>query len=388
MLKPLFPIEGLAMTPKATPAGPARAYSYLRFSRPEQAQGDSLRRQTSMAAEYAARHGLNLDSELNLRDLGVSAFRGANATVGALGGFLKAITDGLVPPGSLLLVEALDRVSRQSARQAVRRLEEIIEAGVDVVTLSDGKRWTQESLDGYDFLLAILLFMRGHEESATKSRRLKAAWSAKRERAARLEIQTRCVPAWVRHDGKKLALIPDRAALIRRIFRMFLRGVGKIGIATALNREGVEPWGCTTGRRPAAHWHTSYLLKILRNPAVVGTYIPHVVEHKDGRVARVPQPPIPGYYPRVVDDETFERAQTLLTARAHTVRQTNVRNLVGGLARCPKCGATMTRVTKGSKPSKAGHPKLVCVTAKAGAGCKYHAVVAPDVERALVDSAD
>src|SRR5581483_5571399 len=124
MLKPLFPIEVLAMTPKATPAGPARAYSYLRFSRPEQAQGDSLRRQTSMAAEYAARHGLNLDSELNLRDLGVSAFRGANATVGALGGFLKAITDGLVPPGSLLLVEALDRVSRQSARQAVRRLEE------------------------------------------------------------------------------------------------------------------------------------------------------------------------------------------------------------------------------------------------------------------------
>src|ERR1700747_3247772 len=102
------------MTSKSQP----RCYSYLRFSTPEQRKGDSLRRQTVAAEEYAKRHGLALDTELNLRDLGISAFRGNNVAVGALGAFLKAIRDGLVPKGSLLLVESLDRVSRQTARKA------------------------------------------------------------------------------------------------------------------------------------------------------------------------------------------------------------------------------------------------------------------------------
>ena len=51
-----------------------------------------------------------------------------------------AVNDGLVPKGSVLLVEALDRVSRQSARKAVRILEDIVEGGITVVTLNDGKR--------------------------------------------------------------------------------------------------------------------------------------------------------------------------------------------------------------------------------------------------------
>jgi len=50
-----------------------KAYSCVRFSTPAQAEGDSKRRQTSMTADYCARQGLTLDTELNLMDLGVSA---------------------------------------------------------------------------------------------------------------------------------------------------------------------------------------------------------------------------------------------------------------------------------------------------------------------------
>ncbi|HWX07267.1 MAG TPA: hypothetical protein VN065_15685, partial [Bradyrhizobium sp.] len=48
-----------------------RAYSYVRFSTPDQAKGDSYRRQTEAANEYARRHGLVLDTELTFTDLGV-----------------------------------------------------------------------------------------------------------------------------------------------------------------------------------------------------------------------------------------------------------------------------------------------------------------------------
>lgn len=69
--------------PQARP----KAYSYLRFSTPEQAAGDSRRRQTELAEKFAKAHDLALDDQLTFHDLGVSAFSGANLA-GQLGAFL------------------------------------------------------------------------------------------------------------------------------------------------------------------------------------------------------------------------------------------------------------------------------------------------------------
>ena len=76
----------------------AKAYSYLRFSTPDQMQGDSYRRQTEAARNYAEQNSLDLDEALTFRDLGVSAFRGANVIDGALGQFIEAVDTGHVQP--------------------------------------------------------------------------------------------------------------------------------------------------------------------------------------------------------------------------------------------------------------------------------------------------
>src|SRR5262249_11300809 len=83
--------------------GRPKAYNYVRFSTPEQAQGDSYRRQTEAAASYARIHGLELDADLTYADLGISAFTGDNARTGALAAFLAAVKVGTVPKGSRLL---------------------------------------------------------------------------------------------------------------------------------------------------------------------------------------------------------------------------------------------------------------------------------------------
>jgi DNA invertase Pin-like site-specific DNA recombinase len=163
------------MTPERRP----KAYSYTRFSSPEQAQGDSLRRQTEAAREYAARHNLDLDETLTFHDPSMSAYWGLNAEAGELGTFLEALKDKIIPQGSYLLVESLDRVSRQTVRKAVRTMEDIVAAGVNLVDLSDGGRlYSIESLDSdqMSFLLMAIRFMRAHEESAVKSRRLLAVY--------------------------------------------------------------------------------------------------------------------------------------------------------------------------------------------------------------------
>src|SRR5205807_1486177 len=113
--------------------------------------------------------------------------------------------------------------------------------------------------------------------------------------------------------------------------------------------------------------------------AVIGIYEAHRVIA--GR--RQFEKEVPDYYPRVIEQSIWNRLQSLV--RSHSPvrgRHTEVKSLVAGLARCPKCSGTMTRVYKG-KPPKGG-TYLACVSAKMGAGCEYHAVRYEPVEHALL----
>lgn len=359
-----------------------KAYSYRRFSTPEQMKGDSMRRQLELAESYANRHGLDLDQELSFDDPGLSAYRGLNIESGHLGQFLYAAQSGLVEPGSYLLVENLDRLSRATPRKALRVLEDICDHGVTVVTLSDERKYTAESLDDdpMALLISILTFMRANEESALKSRRLKAAWENKRANARDKPLTARA-PAWLRLDREKgvFDVLEDRAQIVRDIYRWTLEGTGQHSITERLNRGGVPVFG--RGKQ----WHRSYIAKLLKSEAVIGTYTPHTQEYKDGRKVRIPQEPVQGYYPAVVSEESFRRVQSLSrfsqAPRRGRHAKAPVQNLFGGLAKCPKCDATMTLVNKG----KRSKPYLICTTAKVGAGCVYRGVKYEPVEKAFLN---
>jgi len=368
-------------TEQSVTAARRKAYSYLRFSTPEQQKGDSFRRQTSMAAAYASQHDLDLDEALTFHDKGVSGYRGQNKDAGRLGDFLEAVQVGLVPQGSVLLVEQLDRLSRMVPRKALRVLESIVEAGVSVVTLNDGREYTAESLDsangGIDLLISLLTFIRANEESATKARRLAQAWEGKRAQAALKPLTSRA-PAWLRLEDERFQVLEDRAAVVRRIFAMTLEGVGQHKIAETLNRERVAPWG------RGKHWHRSYIAKILANPAVIGSFTPHRMDHTDGRKRRVPLEPLEGYFPAIISQETWAEVQALAAVQGGAPRgrqaAASVSNILARLATCPKCGRSMTRVQKGKKSL----PALVCSAAKAGAGCEYRSVRYSSVETRLL----
>src|SRR3954464_8676467 len=98
---------------RRTPKMPL-AFSYLRFSSPKQAAGDSVRRQTGLRDAWLNESGAVLDNTLTLRTAGVSAFKGqhrVNPDRHALALFLQLVKSGRVPRGSYLVVECLDRLS-------------------------------------------------------------------------------------------------------------------------------------------------------------------------------------------------------------------------------------------------------------------------------------
>ena len=366
-----------------------KAYSYLRFSSPEQAAGDSLRRQVSLAENYARVHGMELDTSLKLSDLGVSAYRGAHTRLGAFGAFLRAIDEGLVPVGSYLLVESLDRVSRQGAWDAMPIIQQIVNAGVNLVTVKDEKLFSRAGFMSNPFLIfeALFVFVRSHEESETKARRLKAVWGAKRQKAQNgATVLTRRAPAWLEfneHSGR-FEIIEERASTVRRIFSDFVAGKGTERIAQSLNDDNIPTFG------RAAYWGRSYVIKILENPAVIGTLIPHTTEwDSDGRKSREAQTAIANYFPPVISQSDYEdvTAARSKSQQNPKPRATGIQNLFAGLARCSTCGGTMTRTTKGSGP-KAGKPYLVCVAAKMRSGCQQPSVRQEVVEAAALNNID
>ena len=140
-----------------------RAYSYIRMSSDVQLRGDSLRRQLDASSDYAAKHGLELVEKSRLQDIGVSAFKGANVSDGALGRFLRAVKRKTIPQGSFLLVKSLDRLSRQEIRKSLTLFLSIIDAGVNIVTLADNHVYTAKKTELQDLLISLVIMSRAHE---------------------------------------------------------------------------------------------------------------------------------------------------------------------------------------------------------------------------------
>jgi DNA invertase Pin-like site-specific DNA recombinase len=181
-----------------------RAFSYLRMSSAAQLAGDSLRRLLAAAREYATKHNLDLQDDDQLSDLGVSAFTGANVAEGAgLGSFIAAVRAGKVPPGSVLLVEDLDRLSRQAILKSIGLLVELLTAGITIVTLSNQRTYTAATGSG-DLILSIISMERAHEESRIKQVRSLAVWKNKRDNAR----------AALDRDGAEVAAIEQRSVAL------------------------------------------------------------------------------------------------------------------------------------------------------------------------------
>src|SRR5262245_16530265 len=186
------------------------AFSYTRFSTKEQEGGDSLERQMRLTRAYCERNGLVLDDSLNLRDLGVSAFRGKNVSEGAkLGAFIEACRTGRVPRGSTLIVENVDRLSRQGIDEGYDLCKQILKLGIYLVTLTPERRFDIEatkSLTKGALELQIIL-ERAHEESDRKSGFRASAWKAARQAAKEGKgPMLKMCPGWLEvvGDGDKM----------------------------------------------------------------------------------------------------------------------------------------------------------------------------------------
>lgn len=319
------------------------------------------------ARTYAEQHGLTLDESLSLRDEGLSAYHQAHVRRGALGAFLRAVEEGLVPKGSTLIVEGLDRLSRAEPIEAQAQLTQIINAGISVVTASDGKEYSRRTLKAnpMDMIFSLLVMIRAHEESDTKSRRVRKQIHARIERwldgSQRGIIRQGRDPRWVREkpDKSGFDLVPEYAEGVRFIVNKYIAGWGAVRITEAMNKEKLSA-GTEQMSRGTVY-------RIIRNPALIGENRLEV----DGKAYVLPD-----YYPAAIPLAKWHELQLRVRDRESSGRKGPVPAIITGIRTtyCGYCGSIMVAQSTlskmradGSLPSYAR--RIMCASASQWRNC-------------------
>lgn len=366
------------------------AYSYVRFSSLGQNGNDSLRRQSEAAARYAARKGLVLDETTSLRDLALSAYSGDHRQRGAMRMFLTAIEQHRVQSGAVLLVEAVDRISREHPLDAMELCQTVLRSGIEIHTIEDDHIYSRESIktDGLSRLAGKI--DAANQYSQRLSMRKLESWRSKKEKARSGKAMSKMAPAWLRRVGDSYELIRERGDIVRRIFEETTNGIGAITIARRLNADGVNVFDRAgqgiKSTRKANGWHHSTIKKILVNRAVLGEFQP-TRKSPTSKGKREPDGPVVrDYYPLVpgLSEDLYNRAtQARLSRRAPDGRGRGgrrghqVSNLFAGLCICHQCSGPMHLHRKGVRHPDAKKPRvenrsydyLICNNARRGRGC-------------------
>jgi DNA invertase Pin-like site-specific DNA recombinase len=347
---------------------PRRSYNYSRVSDPRQAREgrDGLRRQDSYAQQLSAENGWCLDDSLVFIDKGRSGFHGDNLkATAALACFLDAIRTGRVAPGSVLIIENIDRLSRQEVDVAYDLFRSIIKAGVWIATKTPPRIYKKESNSFMDLMEPIWLMYLAHMESKKKSERIGDQWQTRRKNAreAKLPHGGLC-PAWLSHGTQGYTILEGPANTIRTIHRLAQEGLGLLRILRWLDAHAVEHppfaaqqlqerWNRKHPDEPRTYpqrWTGWYVQNILRDRAVIGYYQPHT--GRPGHQQAVGEP-IPGYYPAVITEDEWLRTQAMMDGR---------RRAAG------RPGAVETNLFTGLVLEANSRERLSCTCASAGDG--------------------
>jgi DNA invertase Pin-like site-specific DNA recombinase len=276
--------------------------SYLRFSAPKQAEGDSEERQERDFRRFCQRHNLCPLREV-YADRGKSGYTGAHRKKGRLGELIEAVKSGRIEKGTVIVVEAWDRLGRMRPDKQVKLVAELLELGVDIGICRLDDIFTEVDFGTHKWTTLAVFIQLAYQESKQKAERVAGAWERKRERAREEgELLTRRIPGWLREVNGKLLPVPERVTALKRIFALAADGYGEGRTVGQLTAEEVPPLGTEKWTRP-------YVSKILRDRRVLGELQPCTTDGKpDGEVLK-------GYYPQVISDAEYNLARAAMTAR-------------------------------------------------------------------------
>jgi DNA invertase Pin-like site-specific DNA recombinase len=355
------------------PAPRRTGVSYSRFSSPLQATGDSADRQERLYRAFCVRHNLTPGKEV-FADRGRSGYHGEHRTKGKLGQLIEAAKDGRFDPGTVVVIEAWDRLGRLRPDRQTELVAELLRTGVSIGVCRLDDVFTEEDFGSHKWTTLAVFIQLAHQESKQKAERVSASWDQRRKKAREEGAMLRSsLPAWIEVVDGEPRLIPERAAVLKRIFKLAADGIGHTRIVRTLDAEKVPPFGEKVVRAErtrsqfAGVWTKPYVALLLRDRRVLGELQPLKGDKPDG-------PPLKNYFPAAVTEEQFALARAGQDARTNyakdalgrkkSPRQSKYVNVFRGMLTHARDGGGFLLHNKGT----GAKPDLILITADSNGG--------------------
>ncbi|MDN5715674.1 MAG: recombinase family protein [Janibacter sp.] len=228
---------------------------------------------------------------------------------------------------SRIIVWHVDRLYRQPreledlidlVEQHPVRIEAVRGGGFDLNT-TEGRLMARQ-------LVAIAAYESGHKSDRVKRANQRLAEQGRWHGPARYGY------------GRGGVLIPEQAAVIRQMADRFLTGESIRSITAWLNRSHIPPLRAGTGT--SGLWHPFTVRSVLASARISGqrAYAPGTrADPAGGREILGP-----GDWEPVITPEETEQIRAILADPAHRRIAPARPSLLGGIARCSKCGAGLT----------------------------------------------
>ncbi len=200
-------------------------------------------------------------------------------------------------------------------------------------------------------------------------------------------------------DKNHLLIDPVAAETVRLIFKLKLDGQSSMQIAEKLSSLGIPPpaeykrrhspsYTCSFSTAEDPKWQVVSVNRILKNEILTGTMVQGLTRKINYKVKL--NRPVPrtewirvkGTHDPIIDRDTFDRVQDLLSMDTRNPSDGNGVYPLSGFVICADCGQPMVRRTssRGGKVYAYYH----CSTHKSGNGCFSHLVSAEKLEAALL----
>jgi len=310
-----------------------RVAAYARVSSEKDAMFHSLSAQISHYSDLIQHHSGWLYC-------GVYSDDGITGTKINRPGFLKMLEDCRAGKIDLILVKSISRFARNTVTllETVRELRNL---RVDVYF----EEQNIHTLGAEGELMLTILASYAQEEALSVSENQK--WRVKKN--FKEGRPWACTMLGYRNEDGTFVIVPEEAAVVQRIFSMFLDGIGTQLIANTLNSNGIRS-------RHGKEFHRTAIRTILQNYSYTGNLLLQttfredaITKEKKVNTGELPMYHVQGTHEPIISLEDFNRVQVELDRRnelyAPAYQPTEAYPFTS-LITCAKCGKHFRRKSR------------------------------------------
>lgn len=300
--------------------------------------------------------------------------------------FNRMIQDARDGRIDLILTKSISRFSRNTV-DCLKYTREL--KGLNIAVFFEKENIN--TLDAKGEVLMTIMAALAQQESESLSANVRLGIQF-RNQQGKVQVNHNRFLGYTKGEEGKLIIVPEEAAIVRRIYAEYMDGASFLQIRRSLEADGI------LNGAHNARWHESNIKQILTNEKYIGdallqkTYTVNTLDKK--RVANnghAPKYYVEGSHEPIIDRDVFLRVQAEITRRANILtdgkkRVYSSRYALSSMVICGHCGDIFRRIKWNNRGCKSTVWRCVSRVLKKSSGidCPARTIHEEDLQEAVV----